>query len=419
MACVGVIDVETTGLTPQRHDRIIEVAALVIHPSGTIVREFVTLLNPERDLGPTCIHGLTARDVLAAPRFAEIAGALCEVLDGCVALVGHNVRFDHSFLASEFDRLGYSFPDGPMLCTMQLAGGGSLSCACADYGIAVAGEAHTACHDARATAQLLVTLLKDAPRLAAEISHLPSMIWPDVPKSSVRLLSRSDSRTHEGDLPTYLQRLLTRVSPDAPPDDESPAMIAYTDLLARVLEDRRVDEDEGEALFELATRSGIAANQIQKANRDYLLCLAVAALADGVVTDSERRDLDQVASLLGVGARDLGEILETAAQRLTTRPSRQPASASGLGTEAFVGKLVCFTGECQCRLNGEPITREMAAELATSHGMIVAESVTKKLGLLVVADPFTQSGKAKKARRYGIRIVHELVFWRALGLEVG
>jgi DNA polymerase-3 subunit epsilon len=45
-------------------------------------------------------------------------------------------------------------------------------------------------------------------------------------------------------------------------------------------------------------------------------------------------------------------------------------------------------------------------------------SVTKELDLLVVADPNTQSGKAKKARKYGTRIVHEPVFWRSLGIAV-
>jgi DNA polymerase-3 subunit epsilon len=60
----------------------------------------------------------------------------------------------------------------------------------------------------------------------------------------------------------------------------------------------------------------------------------------------------------------------------------------------------------------------MATELATKGGMIVVESVTKKLDLLVVADPLSQSGKAKKARRYGIRIMHEVVFWTVLDIEV-
>lgn len=44
------------------------------------------------------------------------------------------------------------------------------------------------------------------------------------------------------------------------------------------------------------------------------------------------------------------------------------------------------------------------------------DSVTKKLDILVVADPQTQSTKAKKARQYGLRIVHEPEFWRMLGI---
>jgi DNA polymerase-3 subunit epsilon len=57
-------------------------------------------------------------------------------------------------------------------------------------------------------------------------------------------------------------------------------------------------------------------------------------------------------------------------------------------------------------------------EIAETHGMEVAESVTKTLDVLVVADPLTQSGKGRKARQYGIRIMHEPVFWRTLGVEV-
>jgi DNA polymerase-3 subunit epsilon len=419
MTCVAVIDVETTGLNPYRHDRIVELAAVVIRTDGTVLRDFATLVNPERDLGPTGVHGLSTRDILAAPRFGEIAGALVEVLDGCVALAGHNIRFDQSFLAVEFDRLGYSFPDGLTLCTMHLAGGGSLSRACSDYGIAVEGEAHTAYRDASAAARLLAALLKDAPRLTSEISCQPPITWPNIPKSSARLLTRADSRRREAEPPPYLQELLTRVQPDIPPDEENSAILAYTALLNRALEDRHVDEEEGQALIELATRWAIPASRIREVNWNYLLDLGIAALADGVVSDAERQDLRQVASLLGIDSRDLEEILETAAQKLARGQTQPPAAVGALGCEQLAGKRVCFTGECQCRLKGEAITREMAAGLAARRGMIVAESVTKKLDLLVVADPLTQSGKAKKARQYGIRIMHEPVFWRALGLEVG
>ena len=64
------------------------------------------------------------------------------------------------------------------------------------------------------------------------------------------------------------------------------------------------------------------------------------------------------------------------------------------------------------------MSRITAEDLATKAGLEVVHSVTKKLDLLVVADPQTQSGKAKKARRHGTRIVHEPVFWKALGVEV-
>ena len=104
MPCLAIIDAETTGLNPYRHDRIVEVAAVVIRPDGETLREFVSLINPERDMGPTGLHGITAGDVLQAPRFGEVAPALLETLNGCVAIAGHNVRFDYSFLACEFER---------------------------------------------------------------------------------------------------------------------------------------------------------------------------------------------------------------------------------------------------------------------------------------------------------------------------
>ena len=70
----SVIDVETTGLFPWRHDRIIEIAVVVMSPKGAVECEYETLINPERDIGPSRIHGITAGEVLRAPRFVDIAG---------------------------------------------------------------------------------------------------------------------------------------------------------------------------------------------------------------------------------------------------------------------------------------------------------------------------------------------------------
>ena len=418
MTYLAVIDVETTGLNPYRHDRVIELAALLMRLDGEVIREFVTLLNPERDIGQTSIHGLTASDVVAAPRFVEVAGALLDILNGCVALAGHNIRFDHSFLSAEFNRLGYPFPNGPIVCTMQLAGGGTLSTCCEDYGIAFEGDKHVALHDARATAQLLATLFRDPPQETSKIVHLSSITWPKIPKYGVRLLTRDESRRRLAEPPTYLQKLFAKAENNLRPETDDTAMLAYTALLDRVLEDRHVDDTEAQSLLDVATRWGIAGIGIREAHRQYLHQLACVALADGVITDAERRDLCQVASLLGFHGSELDEILEIASQRISRELTKDKSTLDPLRREQLAGKRVCFTGECQCRHLGQTITREMATELAKNHGMIVVESVTKKLDLLVVADPLTQSGKANKTHKYGIRIMHEAVFWKVLGVEV-
>jgi len=418
MTCLAVIDVETTGLNPYRYDRVIELAALTMRLDGKVVDQFVTLVNPERDIGPTSIHGLTASDITAAPRFVDIAGVLLDKLNGCVALVGHNVRFDHSFLSVEFGRLGHTFPNGPTVCTMRLAGGGTLSSCCEDYGIPFEGDKHVALHDARATAQLLATLLRDAPQEASRIAHLSPITWPKIPKGEVRLLTRDESRRRLTEPPTYLQKLFAKAENSLLPETEDTAMLAYTSLLDRVLEDRQVNDTEAQSLLDVATQWGIPGNEIREAHRNYLHQLARAALADGVVTTAERRDLHQVALLLGFNSTQLDEILEEVSRKRLQKPIEDKSTPAPLRREQLTGKRVCFTGESQSRYLGQTITREMATELAMNRGMIVVESVTKKLDLLVVADPLTQSGKAKKAHKYGLRIMHEAVFWKFLGVEV-
>jgi DNA polymerase III subunit epsilon len=418
MSHIAVIDFETTGYCAYRTDRIVEIAVLTIEMDGTIHREFTTLVNPERDIGPTHVHGISARDVVAAPRFADIAGILVEVLDGCVALAAHNVRFDHSFLDAEFKRLGYILPEFPTLCTMSLAGGGQLSQCCIDYGIPFDGEAHEALNDARAAAQLLALLLKDSPRLCADYRRLPLISWPRPPKTSVTPLTREQARRRQSETPTYLKRILKRTQTTFPPDTDDAVILAYTALLDRALWDRFLDEAEREALEDLAMRWGLSREMIEDAHWNYLMRLAAAALADGVVTEIERRDLDQVASLIGMDSGRLNKALEVAALKMKEMSASPGLESDLLVIEHLQGKVVCFTGECQCRVEGMPITRERAEELAIRSGLFVKDYVTKKLDLLVVADPYTQSGKAKKARQYGIQIVHEPEFWSALNIHV-
>jgi DNA polymerase-3 subunit epsilon len=192
--------------------------------------------------------------------------------------------------------------------------------------------------------------------------------------------------------------------------------MAYRALLDRVLEDRCVDATEADALLETAEQWGLNGEQVTLAHRDYLGRLAIAAVEDGIVTVAERRDLKLVARLLGQEESSVEDLLK---QALVAGSQPQVYSSPELVTpDHLVGKRVCFTGELQCQRNGESISRELAEELSARAGLVVVDSVTKKLDVLVVADPHTQSGKAKKARQYGIRVMHEPVFWRAIGVNV-
>lgn len=137
-----------------------------------------------------------------------------------------------------------------------------------------------------------------------------------------------------------------------------------------------------------------------------------AASADGRLTDREREDLAEVASLLGL-PRDALEDLRPEALAGSAR-----APAFPLDRSALAGLSVCFTGESEFRFQGEPLTRELAEQLARDAGLVVRRSVTRDLDLLVCADPATESSKAQRARRYGIRIMAEAEFWRRLGIDV-
>ena len=162
----AVLDVETTGFNPYRNDRVVEIGIVLWVPGQGIVGEFSTLVNPERDVGPTKIHGITASDVIHAPKFSEIAGQLADFLKQAVILAGHNLRFDLSFLTAEFERIGIEMPEYSTLDSMILAGGGTLSACCADYEIEQSNF-HEALNDARSTTLLIEKLLSiDDPELA-------------------------------------------------------------------------------------------------------------------------------------------------------------------------------------------------------------------------------------------------------------
>ena len=153
-----VIDCETTGLGS--NDRIIEIAVLTLDPrTWEPTDEYETLINPERDIGPVGIHGITASMVEAAPTFPEIITTLAHRLHGAI-LIAHNLSFDARMLGYEFKRLGVDFDAGSGLCTYR-ATGSKLITACRRYEITLSNQ-HRALADARATAALARKIFANA-----------------------------------------------------------------------------------------------------------------------------------------------------------------------------------------------------------------------------------------------------------------
>jgi DNA polymerase-3 subunit epsilon len=408
-----VLDVETTGLHPKGGNRVIEIAIVVIGPNGIVEKEFVSLVNPNRDVGPTKIHNIYASDVINAPKFEDIAGHILETLQGCVAVAGHNIRFDKGFLKHEFERIGVELPEYFSLCTMHLSGGGKLFDCCERFGVEVGDIQHEALVDARFTAKLFALTLSNKPdKLDALVDSKP-IDWPTVTKTNAVLLTRQEANLKKSEPPPYLEKLLKRTHEKASDLNFTEAQIDYIDMLDRALEDRIVDEAEAKALFETAIEWGLSGKQVLEIHEKYLTQIVNTAMEDGKISDFEMQDLLMVATLLGKKEEDVVKLI----RKNKLSPIQEPGLTSK-STEDFKGKKVCFTGELFCSINGTPISRIVAHELSIKAGLEVLERVTKELEILVVADPNTLSEKAKKAKKYGVRILHENVFWKTLGIKV-
>lgn len=115
-----VLDLETTGLKPGLH-AITEIGALR-YVGGALVGTFDTLVNPDAPIPPriTVITGITQYMVIEAPRIEEALPSLLEFI-GDAVIVGHNIRFDMSFLNSAAVALGYGELKNRTVDTLGLA----------------------------------------------------------------------------------------------------------------------------------------------------------------------------------------------------------------------------------------------------------------------------------------------------------
>jgi len=113
-----VLDTETTGLSPQDGDRIIEIGCVELLNRKLTGNNRHFYLHPEdRDIHEDAqrVHGISMDFLADKPKFREVADELVEYLRGAELII-HNAPFDVGFLDEEFRRLG-------MGRTRALAGG--------------------------------------------------------------------------------------------------------------------------------------------------------------------------------------------------------------------------------------------------------------------------------------------------------
>lgn len=117
----AVLDVETTGLSPDRGDRVCEVGAIKIR-AGKEVCRYHTLIQPGIPIPEEArkIHRISDDMLKEAPAFAAIARPLREFLAGSV-LIAQNARFDLGFINAEFLRSGLGRLTIPAVDTVTLA----------------------------------------------------------------------------------------------------------------------------------------------------------------------------------------------------------------------------------------------------------------------------------------------------------
>nr|WP_243844355.1 exonuclease domain-containing protein [Salinibacterium sp. ZJ454] len=386
-----------------------------VDADGRIEGQWDTLVNPQRDLGRQDIHRIRASDVLDAPTFDRVAPRLLELLDGRV-VVAHNASFDKRFLLTELERTGTWFdPNLVSLCTMQLArdflpgAGRALADCCSAYDIVIDG-AHRAAADAFATAQLLSAYIgatEDSEFWYASIDEALNYEWPRLDGIvAADWVPRPTGPAGEITAESFLGRISIKL-----PEHAGPA--EYTDYLAlldRCLLDRQLSAHEAGSLVQAAESLGISRATCEQLHQEYFDAVAKLAWEDGLLTTAEMADMVAVGNLLDISTAAIAAAMNP--------PERSQDAATGLGTMSSIAGAFQIVAGDQIVLTGDMSrSREEWESDLRALGYVPKPAVTKKIKVVVAADPDSLSGKARKARDYGIPIVGEatLAGWITAG----
>ena len=101
------LDTETTGLSPDQGDRIIEIGCVELVNRKLTGNNLHFYLNPGRDSHEEAlkVHGITTEFLRDKPQFEVVADELLAYLGGAEIII-HNAAFDVGFLNKELSLIG-------------------------------------------------------------------------------------------------------------------------------------------------------------------------------------------------------------------------------------------------------------------------------------------------------------------------
>jgi DNA polymerase III subunit epsilon len=392
-----IFDIQSTGVNSD--DRLVEVGLLQMDHRGDIIREYETLLQPNRDIPNSSIHGITESMVEGAPTFLDVSETINEFLSKTDLLLAFNLPLKWRMLGYAFMHESLPIPSTRAECLLSFFRNlvpnapRKLKNLCVSHGVSLFTP-HRSLPRVQAIAKVLYQYLDDLPQGESRfhrstLQNLPSGL------AYTREMSQEESRARA----PILERLTSGLNGRA----DSPSYDAYFELLDLVFADSVLEPQEALALFQRAAELGMSQEDASNAHERYVQGLLQVAYKDGYYTEMEAEHLESVAKALKVEE----VVIDKSADALRLYP------------RDLKGMTVSFSGTPRGRINGQKVTRKQFAELVKKSGVEYRSKVTPEMDYLVFEDQeAADCEKLQAAKKHRVALVSEQVFWNWLGIQV-
>lgn len=218
-----VLDTETTGLSAENGDRIIEIGCVELLNRKLTGNNLHFYVNPERDSHEDAlkVHGISNEFLRDKPKFAAISDQLLDYLRDAEVII-HNAPFDISFLNKEMERLGHppittilgQVTDSLVMAKEMFPGKrNGLDALCDRLGVDNSGRTlHGALLDAELLADVYINMTRGQDALLMDLGDAPGEDGQtealDLSRFElpVLLANEQESQAHEGCWPNWTRR---------------------------------------------------------------------------------------------------------------------------------------------------------------------------------------------------------------------